>query len=358
MPPPVLDSEVTPMRAIPLNPEQTGARHGPDRRPAAPSPDPDARPLPGVPAEPVTPSRAQGGGVLTTVTDARADDSDESLHIGERGPTALDDLPRLPRAKPTVEVVGPARPLRVGVVVPVHNEEHLLPSTLGCLQQAVDQVGSQVDEWRVVLVLDRCTDGSAKVVEGWRRAQRAISRQQIEVVSVDAANVGTARRTGCEALLLHWSDVSSASIWLATTDGDSQVPPEWLSSQICHRRQGAEVWIGRVAVDDWDGREDGLSEEWHRRYTAEPLPVHGASLGIDGATYSALGGFEDLATGEDRALVRRALDAGAVVHHDRSVRVGTSSRRTARAPGGFAHALDTLEALMARPHRDDAPVSA
>jgi glycosyltransferase involved in cell wall biosynthesis len=264
---------------------------------------------------------------------------------------------RLPRAQPMAEAIGLPLPVRVGVVVPVHNEERLLPSTLGCLQRAVDQIESHVREWRVVLVLDRCTDGSATVVERWRSAQPAPSRQRIEVVSVEAANVGTARRTGCEALLRHWSDGSPATVWLATTDGDSEVPPDWLSSQLLRRSQGTEVWIGSVAVPDWSGRAEGAAEEWHRRYLAEDLPVHGANLGIDGATYSRLGGFEDLATGEDRALVRRALDHGAVIHHDRSVRVATSSRRTARAPRGFAHALDAVEAMLARPPVDDARVA-
>jgi len=249
-------------------------------------------------------------------------------------------------------------PLRVGVVLPVHNEERLLPTTLTCLGQALDRLGSPVEEWRLAVVLDRCSDGSAAVVRRWQTEQRhSPGGARVEVATIDAGNVGAARRTGCDALLRHWSDVSPASVWLSTTDGDSEVPPEWLSTQVRHRRRGAEVWVGSVAVDDWSGRTDGLSEEWQRRYAAEHLPVHGANLGIDGATYRGLGGFEDLATGEDRALVRRALDAGAVIHHDRSVRVTTSSRRIARAPGGFARALDAIESTVEWTSPDNVPVS-
>ncbi len=247
-------------------------------------------------------------------------------------------------------------PLRVGVVLPIHNEERLVARTLDGLLGAVGRIESSVPEWRVVIVLDRCTDDSAAVVEQWRSERLATRQHHIEVVTVDGANVGAARRTGCDMLLRRWSEVAPATVWLATTDGDSEVPPEWLSSQLRRRRHGAEVWVGGVAVGEWSDRTVELSEEWRRQYAAEHLPVHGANLGLDGATYRRLGGFEDLASGEDRALVQRAQDTGAVIHWDRSVLVATSSRRTARAPHGFAHALDTIEAEVGA-RRDGRPVA-
>jgi catalase len=47
---------------------------------------------PGVPAEAVAPSWAQGGDTLTTSTGVPVDDTDNSLRVGERGPTLLDDF--------------------------------------------------------------------------------------------------------------------------------------------------------------------------------------------------------------------------------------------------------------------------
>ena len=46
----------------------------------------------GVPSEAVAPEWAQGGDVLTTATGVPVDDTDNSLRIGERGPTLLDDF--------------------------------------------------------------------------------------------------------------------------------------------------------------------------------------------------------------------------------------------------------------------------
>jgi catalase len=46
----------------------------------------------GAPAEAVAPEWAQGGEVLTTATGVPVDDTDNSLRIGDRGPTVLDDF--------------------------------------------------------------------------------------------------------------------------------------------------------------------------------------------------------------------------------------------------------------------------
>ena len=46
----------------------------------------------GVPEEAVAPEWAQGGDVLTTATGVPVDDTDNSLRIGDRGPTLLDDF--------------------------------------------------------------------------------------------------------------------------------------------------------------------------------------------------------------------------------------------------------------------------
>jgi hypothetical protein len=77
-------------------------------------------------------------------------------------------------------------------------------------------------------------------------------------------------------------------------------------------------------------------------YSEEPGPIHGASLGFSAALYSAIGGFSDLCSGEDREIHDRAKKAGYRIGHDAAAVVTTSARRVGRAPHGFAHALDTL----------------
>jgi glycosyltransferase involved in cell wall biosynthesis len=225
-------------------------------------------------------------------------------------------------------------------VLPVHNEERHLPVALRSLDRAMRHVADDRVECRLAVVLDDCSDGSAEIVERWLDATR---RASVDVVPIRSQNVGLARRTGCAVLLERWATAPVERIWLATTDADSEVPDKWLTAQLQARAEGAHIWVGRVRVRSWGDRIEGSADEWHRQYAREQLPVHGANLGVDAATYLGVGGFDGLATGEDRDLLDRILVHGAVAHSDETVRVTTSSRRHARAPRGFAHALSGIE---------------
>ena len=237
--------------------------------------------------------------------------------------------------------------IHVGVVIPVHNEEQRLLPALESVGRAIDSCVEGRCSKAIAVVLDRCTDRSSHIASDWRhRVLRANRDRHIEIIEIDAGNVGSARREGCRALLHRWTDDPMERIWLATTDADSQVPANWLSEQLHVRREGGQVWIGAVSVRNWSDRTPGTAEAWLRQYEDEALPIHGANFGIDAATYLEAGGFEDLPTGEDRNLFEKAVALGASIRHDPSVRVVTSSRREARAPRGFAHALTVVEAAV------------
>ena len=231
--------------------------------------------------------------------------------------------------------------LRLGVVLPVHDEEEALLPALRGLERAMGAVTDHGIACRLVVVLDDCSDSSPDVVHQWC-ATSPVSTT-VEAVAIRARNVGQARRPGCAVLLDRWSDVPPERVWLATTDADSVVPADWLAAQVRARSAGAGLWTGRVQVRSWDGRDAGVATEWHRRDADERHPVHGANFGIDAAVYRRTGGFAGLATGEDRDLAYRALLDGAPVRADASVRVETSARRRARAPQGFGHALSQIE---------------
>ncbi len=241
---------------------------------------------------------------------------------------------------------------RVGIVLPVHNEERLLAKALESLDEAIQHAAQSGVEFRTTIVLDSCSDRSFEVAKQWPPSTRILGDHQAEIIQLDAFNVGLARQVGCSVLLRKWFEVALDTIWLASTDADSEVPKNWLSSQLRLREAGVEVWAGTVTVNDWADRPVGMAEEWNRRYSAESLPIHGANLGIDAATYQRSGGFPGLVTGEDRALFERTIIEGAVVSCDPSVRVVTSGRREARAPDGLSQALTTLEQeLQKRPSR-------
>ena len=149
-------------------------------------------------------------------------------------------------------------------------------------------------------------------------------------------SVGMARRAGVDALFSLWPEIPPGSIWIATTDADSRVPQDWLSVQLEAHDAGADLWAGRVRVDE----ESAVVRRWKAIYAAEPSPIHGANLGFSGSLYEQIGGFRSLRSGEDRDLLRRATAAGFQIAFGHRATVVTSARLRGRAPGGFASVLD------------------
>lgn len=223
---------------------------------------------------------------------------------------------------------------RVGVVVPVRDEEERLPRCLDALEVAIARLtadrGLPVS---AVVVLDRCTDGSRDI---------AMARRWVSTTSVEAGGVGVARAAGCAQVVCVHGFQPTRSLWLASTDADSEVPADWLTRQIELADQGAEVVLGTVTVADWSDQPAGVARRWHASYDASDghPHVHGANVGCRADAYLAAGGFLALSCDEDVALVaaladRRIVSTGAIP-------VVTSARRHSRAQGGFADYLAQL----------------
>jgi glycosyltransferase involved in cell wall biosynthesis len=219
---------------------------------------------------------------------------------------------------------------RIGVVVPAHNEETLLPACLDALRSAASLVDLPV---HVVVVLDRCIDESSSIV-------RAVP--DITVIELDAGNVGVARAVGTEFVLRSAGRTPPERIWLATTDADSTVPRDWLVAQRALANAGWEVVIGTVTVDDWSEHGREIAPRWSASYESiEDHPhIHGANFGCSGTAYLDAGGWPPLSTDEDVAMVESLA-------HRRVIRTAmhpviTSARRDPRATGGFGDALRAL----------------
>ncbi len=220
----------------------------------------------------------------------------------------------------------------VGVVLPVHDEEDLLPGALQALERAIDGLPSSTS-CQVVVVLDSCNDASGAIAACWAAHFSAL------VIRRECKSVGLSRRTGFRALLARWPDMDPARTWLATTDADSRVPHDWLTVQVEAYSSGVDLWAGRVKVAE----ESATVLRWTERYAAEGKPIHGASLGFSATLYTDLGGFRSLQSGEDRDLHRRAMAAGFRIRYGPTAIVTTSARRQGRAPRGFASVLEGTE---------------
>jgi len=219
-----------------------------------------------------------------------------------------------------------------GVVVPAHNEETLLPACLAALRRAARQVSVPV---HLLVAADSCTDRTGEVA-------RACGAR---VIGIGARSVGAARAAGMAELLRLTVGPEPASVWLATTDADTVVPPRWLQRQVEYADQGWDVVLGTVTVADWSEHPPHVPAAFAARYGSGDGPhphVHGANIGIRASAYRAAGGFRPLRTAEDHALLAAVAEAGCSVLRAGDVAVETSGRRHARAPHGFSHLLRTL----------------
>lgn len=226
---------------------------------------------------------------------------------------------------------------RVGVVIPARNEEQLLPRCLAAVAAAVTALqghdaSAQVG---VAVVLDSCTDGSA------RAAAQAGLRLGLDLhlLQTDSGSVGAARAAGTAAML------GLGAQWIAVTDADTVVPGGWLTIQRGFADAGYELVLGTVVPDAADLSAQRLAR-WHAEHRlAEGHPyIHGANMAFSSRAYDAAGGFEALHVHEDVQLVSRIRAAGARWIATDRMRAVTSGRLDGRAPAGFSSYLRRLGA--------------
>ena len=213
----------------------------------------------------------------------------------------------------------------IAAIVPAHNEARHIARCLDALlvaAQCPDLCGEPV---RLYVVADACADATAQKAA-------ALAAQ---VLLTDARNVGMARALGAQAAL------AGGARWLAFTDADTQVAPDWFAQQLA---QASDAVCGTVQVRDW--RSWGVLQEHMRKHFSRTYfdadghrHIHGANLGVSAAAYQRAGGFAALTSSEDVALVEALQRTGARIAWSAAPRVVTSARRQYRAPEGFGAAL-------------------
>lgn len=218
----------------------------------------------------------------------------------------------------------------VAVIVPAHDEEDLLEACLAAIAVAAVRARRAGIRAEVHVVLDACRDRSAAIAH----------RHDVAVIEVTARCVGIARDVGARAALEGFADEEPAHVWLAHTDADSTVPPNWIEEQAALARGGADVVVGTVRPD-FDDLSPAQRAAWLRTYTpgAPNGHVHGANLGIRGSVYLACGGFAAMPVHEDVHLVDEARARGARIVASDAASVHTSGRAVGRAPDGYARYL-------------------
>jgi len=242
---------------------------------------------------------------------------------------------------------------QVAVVIPVHNEEQHLERALANICTAANLLQAHHPGVAVsmVVVLDSCADRSGAIASRFAAADA-----RLHVLEVGFRSVGKSRRAGIDAILGRTpglgtgvghsrprSPAGTGRLWLANTDADSCVPPNWLVGQLALADGGADAILGSVEPDP-EGMDPEILKRWHARHPFEEdhPHVYGANFGVRASAYLAAGGFARLRAHEDRALVEKLRRLGFQVKATDGIRVLTSGRTQARAPQGFGAYLLAL----------------
>ncbi len=217
----------------------------------------------------------------------------------------------------------------LAIIIPANNEEAALGACLQSVQAAARCQALGGEQVLTIVVLDACTDNTEAI------AHLAGSL----TIKVDARNVGMARAAGAQLAL------SLGARWLAFTDADTTVAPEWLHEQVCLR---SDAVCGTVGVSDWGVYGEPMRRHFDATYTDADghQHIHGANLGVSAEAYHRAGGFEPLASSEDVAFVKALQAVGARIAWSAAPRVMTSARKMFRAPGGFGATLLALAPIL------------
>lgn len=239
----------------------------------------------------------------------------------------------------------------IAIAVPVRNEAERLPRLLDALA-----LQTQAPAFSLCLFFDNCDDGSQKLVEA-RRRDLPYPVLSDCCYGGGPPNAGAARGRAADLAVRAAPDGV-----ILSTDADSEPTADWIASNLS-ALEHADVVAGRIfrragnapKQDRLERYLDGLQA---LRRLLDPVPwedeathhwVSAASLAMRTRTYERLGGFRNLASGEDAAFGDNAARAGLRLRRDARVTVRTSSRRTGRATGGFATALAALDRWGADP---------
>ncbi|GAA5630112.1 hypothetical protein Acal02_00709 [Acinetobacter calcoaceticus] len=214
--------------------------------------------------------------------------------------------------------------MNIGIVIPAHNEEQHLSACLQSIQQAVQLMGHEQVE--ILVVLDSCTDQSHAIVES----------HQVNWIECNYACVGKARDLGIRHL------IQQGVTWVACTDADTIVDPDWLLCQMHH--QPTDAICGIVVLDNINHLSAPQQQKYlaHYQDSMGHQHIHGANLSFSVDAYLQAGGFEPIPCHEDVSLIQKFMTQCSKITWSNLVRVTTSSRLNGRAPQGLSHFLKQL----------------
>lgn len=252
----------------------------------------------------------------------------------------------------------------VCVILPVRNEAEILEQTLAALAHQVDLNGHPLsaDRYEVILFANNCSDDSVAIAHRFAIQHPDLILHIVErTLPASQAYIGWVRQRLMDEAHRRLIQLGRNRGVIASTDGDTQVAPDWIAATLYEIACGADAVGGRIVTDRDDraaldpyARACHLREVGYRFLVAEletyldPVPFdglprhfqhYGASLAVTAEMYVQAGGLPAVRASEDVALYRALIRVNARFRHSPLVRVTTSARQVGRAQNGLANQL-------------------
>jgi Glycosyl transferase family 2 len=250
------------------------------------------------------------------------------------------------------------------VIVPVRDEAELLESSLSALIHQVDLQGKRLDpsRYEVIILANNCRDHSAAIARqlGQRYPKFRLHVVERHLAPADAY-IGRVRQLLTDEAYRRLMSLKRQRGVIASTDGDTQVAPNWIAATQYEIEQGADVVGGRIMTDPLSLAQLSPAVRWrywrsvyyhHLKVKLEsyldedlinPWPRHhqnyGASLAFTAEIYEKAGGMPNVRSPEDVAFCKALTRVNARFRHSPRVRVMTSARQIGRTDIGFANQL-------------------
>ena len=253
----------------------------------------------------------------------------------------------------------------ISVVVPIRDEAENIVKTLESLSRQVDLQGCPLDPgyFEIIVLANNCRDNSVEIACQW---QKQISLPHIYISEINLpkedANVGFARRFLMNTAYRRLQTNSFKKGIIMTTDGDTQVAPDWIAAAVREVEGGADAVGGRIMIDpeeleklDDKTRAFYLLDENYRLLAAEfeahldnqPHDAHprhhqhfNGSFAVTTDAFEKAGGIPDVKFLEDIAFYNSLLRIDAKFRHSTEMRAFTSARNAGRTERGLSTQLN------------------
>ena len=274
------------------------------------------------------------------------------------------DFSRLPSATHPLVATPPLPDCELCVAIPVYNEEAGIRGTLAALAAQVDLVGLPLDRdrYEILVLANNCEDRTVPLARKFADDHPGLRLHLIDtVLPPPHAHVGAARRLVMDEACRRLGRLGRPRGVIASTDGDTQVRPDWVAAILREVARGADAVGGRIQAsrEELAAMDRGARLYYTRDlayrtlraayesvlapdpFNAWPRHHHcfGGSLAVTAETYLAAGGLPVLPCLEDLEFCRSLARINARVRHSPEVIVRTSMRSVGRVGVGLSGTL-------------------